>query len=116
MDRSEVGEEMPHARGPEEVGMSDMGPQHHTAGLGGGLNMEAAVGRARSPLPEVAAVRAEESGGVEEAVAPEISGGEVEAENADIEMGDGDQEVAGEAGEPDADVVVADADGREVEK
>ncbi|OJD35850.1 protein phosphatase 4 core regulatory subunit r2 protein [Diplodia corticola] len=37
-------EEMPHARGPGEVGAEDVGPQHESAG--GEINMEAAVGRA----------------------------------------------------------------------
>lgn len=40
----ELQEEVPHARGPEEVGVEDMGPQER--GPGGGLNLEAAVGRA----------------------------------------------------------------------
>nr|POE79974.1 upf0658 golgi apparatus membrane protein [Quercus suber] len=40
-------DDLPHARGPEEVGMEDMGPQAQTST--GELNMEAAVGRAKSP-------------------------------------------------------------------
>jgi hypothetical protein len=35
--------EVPHARGPEEIGMEDMGPQRQTTGHG--IDIEAAVGR-----------------------------------------------------------------------
>ena len=48
-------EEVPHARGPELIGMEDTGPQPSTSGL----NIEAAVGRppieraSKSPIPEV---------------------------------------------------------------
>lgn len=47
-------EEVPHARGPDEIGMEDMGPQHHPAGVAShtpqgygmhGIDVEAAVGR-----------------------------------------------------------------------
>jgi hypothetical protein len=38
-------EERPHARGPEEIGQEDIGPQDRP--VGGGLNLEAAVGRSR---------------------------------------------------------------------
>ncbi|ESZ91419.1 hypothetical protein SBOR_8188 [Sclerotinia borealis F-4128] len=48
-DESGMGEEdeMPHARGPEEVGMEDMGPQEHgkVLRIGGGIDVEAAIGR-----------------------------------------------------------------------
>lgn len=36
--------EQPHARGPDEVGMKDMGPQERGAARGG-FDVEAAVGR-----------------------------------------------------------------------
>ena len=113
-----AGEETPHARGPELVGMEDMGPQHHTAGLGGGLNMEAAVGRARSPLPEPAVVvPSDESAVIEEAVAPAVSAGGGAGEKEDVEMGDGDEVAADTKSEGvDGDVVVADADGSTVDE
>lgn len=37
--------ETPHARGPDAIGMEDMGPQKHAVGGGQTLDMEAAVGR-----------------------------------------------------------------------
>ena len=41
----EVGEgTRPHARGPDVIGMEDMGPQSSSAGVGG-LDIEGAVGR-----------------------------------------------------------------------
>lgn len=45
-DESGLGEEddVPHARGPEEIGMEDMGPQERGK-VGGGIDIEAAVGR-----------------------------------------------------------------------
>ena len=52
-------DEMPHARGPEEIGMEDMGPQASVSGSerGGpgigmqGIDVEAAVGRRAEPAP-----------------------------------------------------------------
>ena len=38
--------EQPHARGPDEIGMEDTGPQDHPLGEGQVLNMQAAMGRA----------------------------------------------------------------------
>ena len=38
--------EVPHARGPDVIGMEDMGPQGKAPGSG--LDMEAAVGRPRT--------------------------------------------------------------------
>ncbi|QSZ37481.1 hypothetical protein DSL72_008579 [Monilinia vaccinii-corymbosi] len=45
-DESGLGEEdeVPHARGPQEIGMHDMGPQEQGK-FGGGVDIEAAVGR-----------------------------------------------------------------------
>lgn len=46
MDADEQEEdEKPHARGPEEIGMEDTGPQERPTGAG--LDMEAAVGRTK---------------------------------------------------------------------
>jgi hypothetical protein len=61
-DESGMGEEdeLPHARGPEEIGMEDMGPQHQAGsgtermtGVAGmqGIDVEAAVGRRIAPKP-----------------------------------------------------------------
>ena len=62
-DESGMGEEdeLPHARGPEEIGMEDMGPQHQagsatermTGNVGmQGIDVEAAVGRRIAPKPD----------------------------------------------------------------
>ena len=62
-DESGMGEEdeLPHARGPEEIGMEDMGPQHQagsatermTGNVGmQGIDVEAAVGRKIAPKPD----------------------------------------------------------------
>lgn len=46
-------EEQPHARGPDVIGMEDMGPQPHPIDSAGAvLDMEAAVGRGRSKSPQ----------------------------------------------------------------
>ncbi|GAB7351662.1 hypothetical protein MBLNU459_g2262t1 [Dothideomycetes sp. NU459] len=47
-------EEHPSARGPELIGPEDMGPQHQALGGLRPLDMEAAVGRAKSPVVEQA--------------------------------------------------------------
>jgi len=49
MDRSE---DHPHARGPDLIGMEDMGPQDGGLGISRPLDMEAAVGRSRSRSPQ----------------------------------------------------------------
>jgi hypothetical protein len=49
-EAGEKPEEHAHARGPEEIGAEDMGPQpDSTIGVTRPLNMEAAAGRAKSP-------------------------------------------------------------------
>jgi hypothetical protein len=49
-EAGEKPEEHAHARGPEEIGAEDMGPQpESTLGVLRPLNMEAAAGRATSP-------------------------------------------------------------------
>ncbi|RFU33295.1 hypothetical protein B7463_g3093, partial [Scytalidium lignicola] len=49
-------DEVPHARGPEEIGMEDMGPQSHSTSspLAGmqGIDLEAAVGRRAEITPD----------------------------------------------------------------
>lgn len=112
-------DEHPHARGPEEIGMEDMGPQHHS--LTGGLDMEAAVGRGRSkspqpehvsaPIADAEAATAEE----DESGRPGKDPGDVEKE---VEMlkETMDLEMAEEANDADGDVVVADADGRPLDE
>lgn len=49
-EAGEKPEEHAHARGPEEIGAEDMGPQPEASiGVTRPLNMEAAAGRAKSP-------------------------------------------------------------------
>ncbi|KAF6829046.1 hypothetical protein CPLU01_08165 [Colletotrichum plurivorum] len=75
-------EEMPHARGPEEIGVDDLGPQSVTTSFVGpgiemqGIDVEAAVGRRAEPRDNTPPPAVEEDVAVEEA--PPAS----EAENA----------------------------------
>ncbi|EME45940.1 hypothetical protein DOTSEDRAFT_70071 [Dothistroma septosporum NZE10] len=103
-------EEQPHARGPETIGMEDMGPQPagHAAGSNAMLDMEAAVGRGRSKSPQSPVVEDEEMG---EPGAPgqDPKDVEKEVERLKEEM---DKEAEEEARDGDGDVVVADVDGK----
>ncbi|KAK5000808.1 hypothetical protein LTR66_000394 [Elasticomyces elasticus] len=49
----ETPEEHPHARGPDVIGMEDMGPQRRELGAETGLDMERAAGRGGSPKRDV---------------------------------------------------------------
>ncbi|KAK5109338.1 hypothetical protein LTR62_007107 [Meristemomyces frigidus] len=125
-----LGEETPHARGPEEIGMEDMGPQQQKPS-GVRLDMEAAAGRAKSPP------QATEAQSTQERVDNVLA-----ALRGDAEMQEANMDHAGEAGkdpgdvkkkaekdkdevigmeeeeakDADGDVVVADADGRDVQE
>ncbi|KAL1585002.1 hypothetical protein WHR41_06207 [Cladosporium halotolerans] len=113
-------EEHPHARGPDVIGMEDMGPQQHPLG-DQRIDMEAAVGRHHSPP---------------------LPASEAEAPDADAMLDDAKQDDAGKPGQDPADfekdiaklketsneakeeaakdsqgdVVVGDADGRSVDE
>ncbi len=93
----QVEEEKPHARGPETIGMEDMGPQGKPRG--GGLDLEAAVGRAGERREERdAAAKGDEEG---------VSG----TGDVDGAVETGTKEGAGSAdADGDGDVVIADAD------
>ncbi|KAK6431719.1 hypothetical protein LTR95_012119 [Oleoguttula sp. CCFEE 5521] len=99
--------EAPHARGPEEVGMEDMGPQHGGAGmLGTGIDLEAAVGRARSPQPVVESAPMENVDAVlHDAVMADAVGTGTVHEDTDAN----DEKAAGDA-------IIANADGEAVEE
>ncbi|KAK3701639.1 hypothetical protein LTR37_015390 [Vermiconidia calcicola] len=109
-------DEAPHARGPEEIGMEDMGPQHapHDAGL----DMEAAVGRGRSKSPQPRAVMSPEA--IPATIADDA--GEPGKDPADAEKDVAklkeamDMDMEEEAKDADGDVIAADADGRPVEE
>ncbi|GAM87380.1 hypothetical protein ANO11243_054040 [Dothideomycetidae sp. 11243] len=47
-------DDSPHARGPEDIGMEDLGPQAGAIGAGRPLDLEAALGRSKSTSPEPA--------------------------------------------------------------
>lgn len=109
-------EEHPHARGPDIIGMEDMGPQHHPVGEQR-IDMEAAVGRSHSspqPAAEAAAEAADamqEDAKTDDAGEPGKDPKDVEK---DVEMLKEKVEEAKEeaAKDSEGDIVVADADGR----
>lgn len=138
----ELGEDRPseetsHARGPELIGMEDMGPQQHPLGEGAGLDMEAAVGRSRSPPSQPAQVGSPPPVTTQPQLhevpgAPVVDAQAAAAERNDAggpgqDPGDVEKEVErlkevvderkeAEAKDADGDVVLADADGRPVEE
>ncbi|EMC99167.1 hypothetical protein BAUCODRAFT_394061 [Baudoinia panamericana UAMH 10762] len=131
-------EETPHARGPDLIGMEDMGPQPRP--IGQGFDIEAAMGRARSPPSQPAQVGSPPPMSTQQQVAAvqPAPQAEVQAEEAEQDQAGapakGAADVAKEnekmkeemiaekheeAKDANGDVVVADADGRpvgEVEK
>jgi hypothetical protein len=108
MDADEQEEdEKPHARGPEEIGMEDTGPQERTPG--GGLDMEAAVGRSKR------------ESSVEREFSPQDAalsdaGRDENMKDADSTTSDENIKVDAEEKSPDGDTVLADADGKAVEE
>lgn len=138
MAGGEPSEEIPHARGPEDIGMEDTGPQHKSLGAGEALDMEAAVGRAKSPpsqhaplstqagLPPASNAQQLVQQHVTNAGGVRMMGERMEAENAvrpghdpkDVEKDVEklrevtDVELDAEAKDADGDVVVADAEDR----
>jgi len=108
-------EEQPHARGPEIIGMEDMGPQQHHAG-GQRIDMEAAVGRTRSPQPVAEASAPEANAKFNEAATD--NAGEPASDPRDPQKeteklkNDGDEAKEHAAEDSEGDIVVADADGQ----
>lgn len=106
-------EEQPHARGPEEITVEDMGPQSRN-GPGAELDMEAAVGRGRSKSPQPPQIPAPDAEADAMVAAEDDSGApgkdpmdvEKEVERVREGMVEEMQEVARDQ---DGDVVVADA-------
>lgn len=110
-------EEHPHARGPDHIGAEDMGPQQKPLGAGN-LDMEAAVGRSRSPQPPnhpeaVGAPQAEAAQKEAEAdPAGKPAQGVGDAEIMEHKMEEADEEIKiAKSKDADGDTVVADADG-----
>ncbi|KAF6226505.1 hypothetical protein HO133_009371 [Letharia lupina] len=85
LDSEEI--EPVHARGPDVIGMEDMGPQTPRSGLAGGIDLEGALGRR----------------GEGETMAATVG----RAADEEEEKGDGKDETK----DGDGDIVVADADG-----
>ena len=80
-----------HARGPDVIGMEDMGPQTPGSGLAGGIDLEGALGRR----------------GEGESMAATVGRGEAEEEKETNE----EKEERIEKKDSDGDIVVTDADG-----
>ncbi len=106
-------DEMPHARGPEEIGMEDMGPQSSSTGSERkgpgqgmqGIDIEAAIGR-KLDLDE-ADTETEDKSEEEEKATPGTPKREAEQE-----IGGEEKRVKAEDADIDTDVEVVDADGK----
>ncbi|KAH9823747.1 PPP4R2 [Teratosphaeria destructans] len=137
-EMEEKPEETPHARGPEEIGMADMGPQSKALG-GRELDMEAAAGRAKSPPGQQAPVQVgsppvttqeQRPGGPPRAeVAQQLArqaaqddagqpGKDPQDAEKDVDQLKEamDEDKKDEAKDADGDVVLADVDGRSAEE
>ncbi|TLD38226.1 hypothetical protein E2P81_ATG00769 [Venturia nashicola] len=106
IDADETEEEKPHARGPDEIGMEDTGPQEKSSGAG--LDMEAAVGRSKR------------DGSVERELSPQDSalsdaGKDEIMKDADAPPSE-DVKVNAEETIPDGDAIVDDAVGKAEEE
>lgn len=102
IDADETGEEKPHARGPDEIGMEDTGPQEKPPGAG--LDMEAAVGRSKR------------ESSVEREVSPQdsaLSDAGKDEVMKDVESTPSeDVKVETEEKTSDGDTIISDADGK----
>lgn len=110
-------EEHPHARGPDHIGAEDMGPQQKPLGTGE-LDMEAAVGRSRSPQPpanpEAASAPQAEAAAKEAEADPagRPATGQADAEKNEQMMREADEQIkVAESKDAEGDTVIADADG-----
>jgi hypothetical protein len=109
-------EEHPHARGPDIIGMEDMGPQHHPVGEQR-IDMQAAVGRSHSSPQPVAEGAAEAADAMQEDAKTDDAGEpgkDPKDVEKDVEMLKEKVDEAKEeaAKDSEGDIVVADADGR----
>jgi hypothetical protein len=106
-------EEQPHARGPEIIGMEDMGPQHTGRQR---IDMEAAVGRTHSPQPVTEASAPEASAKFNEAMTNDA--GEPAKDPQDLQKDaektkdEGDEAKGQVAKDSEGDIFVTDADGQ----
>lgn len=113
--RLEPQDEMPHARGPEIIGMEDTG----TVQRSNGLNMDAAVERGHSRSPQPPRTQPSETAGMVNGDAKMGDAGGQGQDPQDVEkevekLRDAlDEEREQEAKDADGDVLVDDADGRQ---
>ncbi|CZT21044.1 uncharacterized protein RCC_06905 [Ramularia collo-cygni] len=112
-------EEQPHARGPDVIGMEDMGPQRQNIEAGNAvLDMEAAVGRGRSKSPQPPssdeAMNSKQDG--MEGIEPGKPGLDFKDVEKDVEMLRENMDKADKVNlkDSDGDVMLADVDGKEV--
>lgn len=115
-------DEMPHARGPEEIGMEDMGPQN-SAGTGTergggqgmrGIDIEAAVGR---KLDVKVGEEADEVQVEKEEIEKESQGEpSTPKREADVEMGGEQKRVKSDEEVEKEDAVIVDADEKTEDK
>ena len=111
-------DELPHARGPEEIGMEDMGPQH-SAGSGTergavgmqGIDIEAAVGRRLDPNSDDDEDVEKEVKDDEEAT-DESKEPSTPKRDADEELGGEEKRVKADDANKSEDVDIVDADGK----
>ncbi|PVH69587.1 hypothetical protein DL98DRAFT_522105 [Cadophora sp. DSE1049] len=112
-------DEIPHARGPEEIGMEDMGPQH-SAGSGTerggvgmqGIDIEAAVGRRLDSKTDDEEEDVEKQVKDEEEAAAESKEPSTPKRDADEEMGGEEKKFKAGEGVKSDDVEIVDADGK----
>ncbi|KAK5168544.1 hypothetical protein BJ546DRAFT_998996 [Cryomyces antarcticus] len=118
-ERNELPEELPHARGPGIIGMEDTGPQERM--FGGGLDMEAAVGRSYQPGSKEELTNSEEEEAKMEDEAGHVArmADQEEAhptpssqENATTSVSKGVMSIAPQKKDSDGDIEVTDADGK----
>ena len=99
-----------HARGPDVIGMEDMGPQTPGSGLAGGIDLEGALGRRGEGESMAATVGREAGEEAGEGLGVKARGeeaGEKEREESESEKEKGKAEIL----DSDGDIVVTDADG-----
>ncbi|KAK0115582.1 hypothetical protein ONS95_000143 [Cadophora gregata] len=112
-------DELPHARGPEEIGMEDMGPQHSAGsaterGAIGmqGIDIEAAVGRRLDPQSDDDEEDADKQVKDEVEAAVESKRPSTPKRDADEEMGGEEKRVKSDDVAKSEDMEIVDADGK----
>ncbi|KAI6708470.1 hypothetical protein JHW43_009002 [Diplocarpon mali] len=117
-------DELPHARGPEEIGMDDTGPQAPTQSMGDkgimGIDVEAAVGRKLKAASLSARAKGGRNGdedladrhpGIPKREAHDVGGGEEKKAKKKAATGAGTETETETGSDGDMDFVIVDADG-----